>query len=142
MHKITLVASAHRESGLCNAEELLKILRAIEPDTIFEESRPSELDSYRPLEVRAITKYRDSKVFQRVPVDRYDIPANFVAETQRVFDCVKQTSQEYLVLNEEHDNSVYRYGFEYLNSSACATMMARPTATSAAATVMIKKTST
>ena len=125
MHKITLVASAHRESGLCNAEELLKILRAIEPDTIFEESRPSELDSYRPLEVRAITKYRDSKVFQRVPVDRYDIPANFVAETQRVFDCVKQTSQEYLVLNEEHYNSVYRYGFEYLNSSACATMMAR-----------------
>jgi len=125
MHKITLVASAHRESGLCNAEELLKILRAIEPDTIFEESRPSELDSYRPLEVRAITKYRDSKVFQRVPVDRYDIPANFVAETQRVFDCVKQTSQEYLVLNEEHHDSVYRYGFEYLNSSACATMMAR-----------------
>ena len=125
-HKITLVASAHRESGLCNAEELLKILRAFEPDTIFEESRPSELDSYRPLEVRAITKYRDSKVFQRVPVDRYDdIPASFVAETQRVFDCVKQTNQEYLVLNEEHDNSVYRYGFEYLNSSACATMMAR-----------------
>jgi len=34
MHKITLVASAHRESGLCNAEELLKILRAIEPDVI------------------------------------------------------------------------------------------------------------
>ncbi len=125
MHKITLVASAHRENGLCNAEELLRILRAIEPDTIFEESRPSELDSYGTLEVRAITKYRDSKVFQRVPVDRYDIPANFVAETQRVFDCVKLTSQEYLVLNEEHDNSVYRYGFEYLNSSACATMMAR-----------------
>jgi hypothetical protein len=125
MHKITLVASAHRESGLCNAEELLKILRAIEPDTIFEESRPSELDSYRPLEVQAITKYRDSKVFQRVPVDRYAIPANFVAETQRVFDCVKQTSQEYLVLDEEHSNTVYRYGFEYLNSSACATVMAR-----------------
>ena len=125
MDKITLVASAHRESGLCNAEELLRILRAIEPDTIFEESRPSELDSYRPLEVRAITKYRDSKVFQRVPVDRYDdIPANFVAETQRVFDCVKLTSQEYLVLNEEDYNSVYQYGFEYLNSSACATMMA------------------
>src|SRR2546425_12444194 len=57
----------------------------------------------------------------KFPVDRYDILANFFAETQRVFDCVKQTSQEYLVLNEEHYNSVYRYGFEYLNGSACAT---------------------
>src|SRR2546422_11181951 len=120
MHKITLVALAHRESGLCNAEELLKILRAIEPDTIFEESRPSELDSYRPLEIRAITKYRDSKVFQRVPVDRYDIPANFVAETQRVFDCAKQTRQENLVINEEDYTIVYRHGFEYINNSASA----------------------
>src|SRR3989442_3419145 len=118
MHKITLVASAHRERGLCNAEELLKILRAIEPDTIFEESRPSELDSHRPLEVRAITKYRDSKVFQRVPVDRYDIPANFVAETRRVFDYVQQSSEEYRVLDKEHNDNVNRYGFEYINSSA------------------------
>src|SRR5262249_55822863 len=74
---------------------------------------------------RAITKYRESKLFQRVPVDRYDMPENLFAETQRVFDCVAQTSQEYLTLTEEHDSRVYRYGFKYLNSVACATMMAR-----------------
>jgi hypothetical protein len=46
MHKITLVCSAHRQNALCNAEELLRILRAIEPETIFEELRPSEFDLY------------------------------------------------------------------------------------------------
>jgi len=129
MHKITLVASAHREFGLCNAEELLKILRAIEPDTIFEEARPSELDSYRPLEVRAITQYRESKVFQRVPVDRYDMPASLLADIKRDRDLVvhrvEQASREYRELNEAIDKSEYQFGFQYLNSVAFATAMAR-----------------
>jgi hypothetical protein len=46
MHKITLVCSIHRENGLCNAEELLKILRTIEPEVVFEEMRPSDFASY------------------------------------------------------------------------------------------------
>src|SRR6266496_546934 len=122
MHKITPVCSIHRENGLCNAEELAKILLAIEPEVVFEESRPSDLWS---LEAQAITKYRESKLFQRVSVDRYAIPENLFAETQRVFACVEQASQEYLVLNEEDNNSVHGCGFKYLNSVACATMMAR-----------------
>src|SRR4051812_21403329 len=110
MYKITIICSGHRENGLCNADQLLEIFRAIEPEVVFEEIRPSELDSYGTLETRAIQKYRECKFFQRVPVDRYDIPSNlFVAETDRVFDCVKQSSQEYLILNEAHDYSVHRY---------------------------------
>ncbi len=129
MHKITLVCSAHRENGLCNAGELLKILRAIEPEAIFEEIRPSDFDSYYKtkwsLEAQAITKFREYKLPQQVPVDRYDIPETLVAETDRVLDCVENTSQEYLVLTEENHKSVHKHGFKYLNSAACAAMIAR-----------------
>ncbi len=132
MHKITLVCSGHRESGLCNAEELLKILRAIEPEAVFEEIHPSEFDfyyTYGSVEAHAITKYREFKLFQSVPVDRYEMPENLLAEIKRdfdcVIDCVAQASQEYRLLNEENDNSVRRYGFQYLNSVAFATMTAR-----------------
>ena len=132
MHKITLVCSAHRENGLCNADELLKILRAIEPEAVFEEIRPSEFDFYYEhgsVEAHAIARYREFKLFQPVPVDRYEMPKNLVAEIKRnldcVFDFVAQTSQEYGQLNAENDNSVHRDGFSYLNSVACETMMAR-----------------
>jgi hypothetical protein len=131
MHKIALVCSAHRENGLCNAGELLKILRAIEPDAVFEEIRLSEFDFYYEhgsVEAHAITRYRDFKLFQSVPVDRYDMPQNLV-EIKRgldfIFDFVAQTSQEYKFLNAENDNSVHRDGFSYLNSVACERMMAR-----------------
>jgi len=122
MHKITLVCSSHRENGFCNAGELIKILRAIEPETIFEEIRPSDLDFYnkRTVERLAVTRYREFKSFQRVLVDRYDMPQDLFAEAQRVLDCVEQTSQEYLILRDESENTAYQYGFNYLNSVAFA----------------------
>ena len=127
MHKITLVCSSHRENGFCNAGELLKILRAIEPETIFEEVRPSDFDSYNKwsLEGHAVTKYREFKSFQRVPVDRFDMPQDLFAETQRVLDRVDETSREYLVLKEERDNTARMYGFAYLNSAAFAKVSTR-----------------
>jgi hypothetical protein len=123
MQKITLVCSAHRENGLCNAEELLTILRAIAPEVIFEERRPSE--SQRSLEAVAIAKYGESESFQRVAVDRYDMPGSLFAETQRVFDCLEQTSEEYLALRKETDDRAHRYGFDYLNNADFETTMAR-----------------
>jgi hypothetical protein len=131
MHKVTLVCSAHQECGRCNAEELLKILRAIEPETIFEELRPGELPLYYKqgfVEARAVTDYRDYKSFQHVPVDQYDMPKDLLGEKReldQVFLWVKQTSQEYRELMERESDSLYEYGFKYLNSPMCATMNAR-----------------
>jgi len=135
MHKITLVCSVHRENGLCNAGELLKILRAIEPDVVFEEMVPSDFDSYyrlgtkSTLESQAITRYREFKSFRQVPVDRYDMPENLLAKIKRGFDCVcdrvEQTSQEYRELNEEQHRGVNQFGSKYLNSVAFATMLVR-----------------
>lgn len=127
MHKITLVCSAHRENGHCNAEELLKILRAIEPETVFEEMLPSQFDLYYAhgsVEAHAIARYRAFKKFESVPVDRYDIAENLLAaikrDFDRVFDCVARASQEYRLLEEESDERVQENGFRYLNSAAFA----------------------
>jgi hypothetical protein len=80
MRKIILISSTHREHGLCNARELLKIIRAIGPEVIFEEIRPSDFDflykHLRTLETQAIAKYRESKLFRQIPVDWFDMPAS------------------------------------------------------------------
>ena len=135
MHKVTLVCSAHRENGLCNAGELLNIIQAIKPDAVFEEIRPSDFDSYckhgirSSLEALAITRYLDFKSFHWVPVDRYNIADNLLVEIKkeldRVFYYVEQNSQEYQLLSEENDKEVCQRGFGYLNSDTCATMMTR-----------------
>jgi hypothetical protein len=120
MRKITIVCSAHRESGVCNSEELLRILRAIEPEIVFEEVRPADYDFYntRTLEGRAITRYRDFKAFQRVPVDRYDLPHDLRAAIDSVLDHVEATSPEYCLLKEQSDIAVQLHGLHYLNGFA------------------------
>jgi hypothetical protein len=132
MHKITLVCSGHRESGRCNSEELLNLLRAIQPDVVFEEMRPSDFDllySKGSVEAHAITKFREFKVFQPVPVDTFEISENILAEIKkdfdRVVDCVTKSNEEYRSLNEICEIDVHQHGFQYLNSAAFAKITAR-----------------
>lgn len=131
MRKITLVFTAHRENGLCNVGELVMILRSLEPQVIFEETHPSDFDSYykhgtkRKLEAQAIKRYSELRVFNQVPVDRYDMPGNLFVESQKVFAFVAQTTEEYVALDEQNAESVFRLGFSYLNSAACAAVMDR-----------------
>jgi len=135
MRNITLLCSVHHENGLCNVGELLKILRAIEPEVVFEEMLPSHFGFYykhrtiSTLESQALTTYREFKSFQQVPVDRYEIAPDVLAEIKKGFEgvCarVEQISQEYRELDKEKNNRVYQLGFKYLNSVAYSTLMAR-----------------
>ncbi len=126
MHKITLICSAHRENGLCNTEELLKVLLAIEPAVVFHETRPSD---HWSLEAQAVARYRRLKPSQQIYVDRYEMPVNSLSDIKtdvdRVFDCVAQRSEEYGRLEEEIASSANRIGFSYLNGPACAAQFAR-----------------
>ncbi len=128
MHKITLIGTAHNESRLCNAEELLKILRVFDPEVVFEEFRPGRFNSLYErgnLEAHAIKKFREFKSFQEVPVDTFDMPENLDVEMGRVYDCVKRASQEYRELKQVLFEEEYRYGFEYLNSAICEKLIAK-----------------
>jgi hypothetical protein len=125
MRKITLVCSSHRENGTCNAQELLRLFRAIDPEVIFGEVPQSDVNFYNPrsLEGEAVTRFLTFKSFQRVPVDRYDMPPNFRALTDSVLDFVEQTSHEYRLLQDQRDNAAQMNGFTYLNSAAFAQVM-------------------
>jgi hypothetical protein len=127
MRKITLVCSSHRENGLCSAQELLRLLRAIDPEVIFGEAPQSDVDFYNPrsLEGQAATRFFAFGSCQRVPVDRYDMASNFRALTDSVFDYVEQYSHEYLFLQDQRDTAAQLNGFAYLNSAAFANLMSR-----------------
>jgi hypothetical protein len=128
MKQITLVCSVHRERGLCNAEELLKILRVLQPEVAFVEWRPSEFDFYYRLgnlEAHAITKYREHRLVQAVPVDRYDMPRTLLAEMREFEDWMIQRSQEFQELMESENDSVHQHGFKHLNSVTFATTIMR-----------------
>ena len=134
MHKITIVYSGHRQNGLCNAGALLEILRALEPEVVFEEMSPSDFDSYykhrtkSSLESQAIIGYHQVKAFQQVPVDLH-MPASRLVEIKsdvdRVLDRVEHTNQEYQELDEEKGNRTHHGGFQYLNGAAFTKMMTR-----------------
>ena len=127
MPTIALVFTGHRECGLCNAGELVKILRTIEPDVVFEETRPEDVETHwamQKLESQAIQRYAKVRSFIRVPVDRYGVLPDRT-ETQRVFDTVRQASEEYLWLQGENDEKQFELGFKYLNSDACTAIMER-----------------
>lgn len=132
MPKITLVCSGHQENGLCNAGELLKILHDIKPEAAFLEMRPSEFDmfyAHGSVEAHAVSRYREFKEVQPVPVDGYHASGNHLAEIKRVFDgvidYVTDASHEYRQLTEEQFDNVFHLGFPYLNGATFATIAAR-----------------
>jgi len=128
MRKVMLICSLHRENGLCNVGELLKILRAVDPDVVFGEVSQSDINFYDPrsLEHQAVTRLRTLKPScERVPVDRYDIPPTFRAITDAVFDFVEEASLEYQQLLEQRHHATNLKGFAYLNSFAFTQVMTR-----------------
>jgi len=118
LSRITLVGTVHRGSE----DELVRILEAISPDLIFEESRPSDFEAwyrnparYTP-EMRAICRYLKMKPARQVPVDGYAIPNGFRGEMISLENFVRSNSLEYCELTGAIDARVDGFGFRFLNS--------------------------
>jgi len=122
MGRITLVGTAHRESGFCNESELIRILEALAPEVIFEEIRPSDFEaSYRDqskhtLEMRAVGSYLKVKPARQVPVDDYVMPGSFPRDIARLEEYVQANCLEYCELMEEISRKKHLLGFPFLNS--------------------------
>lgn len=122
MGRITLVCTAHTEEGLCNENELVKILLEVVPDVIFEEIRPADFDSYYgkkskyTLETRAVTHYLKGRQAQQVPVDDYDSPEGFGPKILALDRFVQSRSPEYCAIIDEMGQMKFQFGFRYLNS--------------------------
>lgn len=122
MGRITVVGTAHRGSGLCNADELLRILEAIRPDVIFEEIRPADFElAYRDpskhtLEMRAVGNYLKVRPARQVPVDDYVIPDTFRRDMASLEQYVVSNNAEYGDLMDEISEKQHLFGFRFLNS--------------------------
>jgi hypothetical protein len=129
MRKITLLCSLHGGNGLCNADELLRVLRVIDPEVIFGEVPQSDRSFYHPrsLEGQAVTRFLELKPScQTVRVDQYDMPSPaFRTITDAVFDFVEGRSQEYQQLIDQRDHATNQRGLAYLNSHVFNDLMTR-----------------
>lgn len=130
MSTITLIATGHKEKGLCNSDELFKIIEQINPDVIFEEIPPLKFEAVyagtrkESLEIKAIKaylqKYPDTHHY---PVD-LDIDETIEKEIKMEVDGVaficNDYSHEYYILDDQISNGSEKYGFPFLNSDRCS----------------------
>ena len=125
MYNITLICTVHEEKGICNLNELYKIIEKINPEIIFEEIPPSAFDAYykdknrNNLETNTINKYLESHQIEHIPVDYFNIPTSFFEDNGYMHKRVEAINFEYRKLIDTHSSYVEQYGFKYLNSIDC-----------------------
>jgi hypothetical protein len=125
MRNITLISTVHDEAGLCNVAKLLQILETARPEVIFLEIPPSFFNQYYKekdrsnLESKAVNRYLEMRSVELAPVDVYEVPEDFWAKNERLFQKVEAVSTEYKMLMDRNSQHVKRYGFAYLNSKYC-----------------------
>ena len=130
---IILIATGHSENGLCNSNELYKIIEKIKPEVIFEEVTPTKFEGvYKgtrkdSLETSTIKKYLESYLIEHVTVDmdgneiderRIQANYNKIARTMVSHDKL----YKHLVGQQRHLAELY--GFPYLNSKHCSELLA------------------
>lgn len=138
MYTVTLISTVHSENGLCNSDELYKILEKIKPEVIFDElpSHYSDFfysDSYDlyhansillkkrppviPLEVKSIKKYKQNYDITIIPVD-IDVRQK-ISEYQNEIFFMYNTFwkyEDYKKLENKKEYAMIQEGFHYLNS--------------------------
>jgi hypothetical protein len=135
MSNITLIATGHKEKGLCNANELFKIIEQMNPHVIFEEIPPGKFEGVyagtrqASLEVKAIKAY-----LQKYPdVHHYPVDLDIEQEIEKeikqdlgglVFIC-HDYSDEYKYLDLLQANWSEKCGFLYLNNDQCSELILR-----------------
>ena len=137
---ITLIATAHKENGLCKPIELYNIIEQIKPDVIFEEHSPRGFDAiYKnglpsdSPETNAILLYLKKYPIEHFPVDvdedlLVDINGNklvdnqFMIKVNSMFERFKQNI-EYNELSIRLYYSTNKRGFQFLNSNQCTELL-------------------
>ena len=126
MCRVTLISTEHMEAGNCNSDELLKIVKSIEPEVIFEEepnddhyqSYYNNENIFNSLEVKTIKDYKITNNIIHISVDK---PINQFVSIQILDVLIKTFKQNsyYNQLVKEHCSLRNEYGFDYLNSEKC-----------------------
>lgn len=130
MHSITLVATVHKERGLCNSYELLNIIEEIKPEVVFEEQSPGNFSviynssGSDTLETKAIKNHLEKHPIIHIPVDNDNTEylnngfKNDIDELYNIFANV----EDYNKLWCHQDVLTYKFGFPFLNSERCGVL--------------------
>lgn len=134
MSTIILVATGHRKNGLCNSNELYKIIEQIAPEVIFEEISLAKFPKVYgglledSLETFTVKKYLQKHAVPHFPVDldaSNIFDSGYKAKIDKIFAMFCQLSPEYDGLVSQHRFFTVQYGFPYLNSVQCAALLER-----------------
>lgn len=102
--------------------ELVNVLKAVDPEIIFEEIRPADHERFyreapgQIVEVDAIRDFSEVKGVKQVPVDDFEIPQGFKKSADAIFQYVESNSKEYLNILSRIDQLSYEYGYAFLSS--------------------------
>ena len=135
MSTITLIATGHKENGLCNSQELFKIIEQIRPEVIFEEIPPGRFEAVyagtrkASLEIIAIKEYLQKYPdVHHYPVD-LDIEESIEKEIKFEVDGIplicNDYHSEYNYLNLQMSHGQEFGGFPFLNSDQCSKIILR-----------------
>ncbi|MEQ1797442.1 MAG: hypothetical protein ABL872_05790 [Lacibacter sp.] len=135
MSTITLIATGHKENGLCNSQELFKLIEQIKPEVIFEEIPPGKFEAVyggtrqESLEVKTIKTY-----LQKYPdVHHYPVDLDIEQATEKQIRqevdgmsfIFNHYSPEYNDLSNQISYLSEIYGFSFLNSDRCSELILR-----------------
>lgn len=123
MNIVYILSSFHIEYGKCNSIELFKIIEQLQPDVIFEELSIDVFnliysEGYMPMSLEAITvkNYLKNYHIQHIPVDTYDFNEKDLFID---FEIVLNRSLEYTEMFKYQALMIFRYGYDFLNSTDC-----------------------
>ncbi len=125
MYNVTVIFSRHHEEVNCNSHELLKLIRDIEPDVIFEEIGHEVYDQIyiqqnrTTLESNAIKFYLLSKDIEHLPVDTFDRPDSYRSGGNHLADELQKHFHKSERLKLAFNQLKYHSqigGFPFLNS--------------------------
>ena len=131
---VTLIATGHNEQGVCNSNELYKIIERIAPEVIFEEVPPNKFAAVYEgtcedsLETCAIKMYLKKYPILHFPVDMEidDITKRrFREDLSKISFIFNDYSSEYNYLSNQLNFLSEQMGFSYLNSDQCRELLER-----------------
>ena len=125
MHNVFVVFTRHDSYGLCNSDELFKIIWSLQPDLIFEEIGYVVYDQIyiqqnrTTLESNAIKIYLLTNDVEHIPVDTFDCPDDYYSGKNHLGDVL----EEHFHKSEGLKRAFYQLrdqsqvgGFPFLNS--------------------------
>lgn len=125
MYNVAVLFTQHEANGMCNTDELFKILRSVQPDVIFEEIGYEVYDQIYFQKIRTTLESNAIKFFlltndvEHIPVDTFDRPESYRTGGNHLADELQKHFHKSERLKRAFNQLKYQSevgGFPFLNS--------------------------